>query len=327
MAACEVEVGHAVQWFGEQLFEPNEQRQIFMDRLRDLLMSRYEGHWYPEEPHRGCAFRALLSTVNQLDPLLLRAAESTGQRGLFESFNRVFADAGEVNCWINPGEVKLLRGRQTSVLYSDGNGSDNPYEKLRVKIEPTRLAVKVDPVEYIPTSPSSSQGGSQSGMGGDVGAFGAFASRPGGMGGSHTSSQGCSQSQSPTESPMPSWSRSGGNGLPAMAPLPPHMNGGGGGSFGGGGGVFGPGFGANDVGGGFSQGMDGSGMGSSLGGLGGMGGGMGGGGFGGANSLLQQQQPQQSQQQMPAAGAPHASPMRPGGYYGGSNSFGSTPVF
>jgi hypothetical protein len=34
MAACEVEVGHAVQWFGEQLFEPNEQRQIFMDRLR-----------------------------------------------------------------------------------------------------------------------------------------------------------------------------------------------------------------------------------------------------------------------------------------------------
>ena len=47
-----------------------------------------------------------------------------------------------------------------SVLYSDGQGSDNPYEKLRIKIEPTRLAVKVDPVEYIPTSPASSQNGS-----------------------------------------------------------------------------------------------------------------------------------------------------------------------
>ena len=68
--------------------------------VQALLNARYAGHWYPEEPHRGCAYRAVLSTVNQIDPLLLRAAEKTGQRGLFESFNRVFADVGEVNCWV-----------------------------------------------------------------------------------------------------------------------------------------------------------------------------------------------------------------------------------
>lgn len=68
--------------------------------LQDLLVKRFEGHWYPDEPHRGCAYRALISTVSQLDPLLMRAAESTGQRGLCESFMRVFADAGEVNCWV-----------------------------------------------------------------------------------------------------------------------------------------------------------------------------------------------------------------------------------
>jgi len=319
MADYAVEVTHAANWFGEQLFDPNEQRSIFVDRLRELLMARYEEHWYPEEPHRGCAYRALMSTVNQIDPLLLRAAESTGQRGLFESFNRVFADVGEVNCWINPGEVKVLRGRAQSVLYSDGSGSDNPYEKLRIKIEPTRLAVKVDPVEHIPTSPVSSHNGSQSGMGGDI-SFSAFARGPAN---SHAgSSQGCSESQSPAESPMPSWSRTGNNGLPAMAPLPPHMNAGANGSFGGGnggsfgGGVFGHGFG-NDGNASFSQGLDGSGM-STLGGLGSMGGGMG--GFAGANGLLPQQQQQNANQQQ------HSSPMRPG-YYGGSNSFGSTPVF
>jgi hypothetical protein len=88
-----------------------------LNRVRqDLLMSRYEGHWYPEEPHRGCAFRALLSTVNQLDPLLLRAAESTGQRGLFESFNRVFADAGEVNCWVRATPPKKTRRTGAPVL-------------------------------------------------------------------------------------------------------------------------------------------------------------------------------------------------------------------
>ena len=69
-------------------------------RSQELLTARFQGHWYPEEPHRGCAYRALLSTVQTLDPLLLKAAESTGQRGLLESFNRVFGDAGEVNCWV-----------------------------------------------------------------------------------------------------------------------------------------------------------------------------------------------------------------------------------
>jgi len=34
MANCEQEVLAAATWFGEQLFEPNEQRAIFVDRLQ-----------------------------------------------------------------------------------------------------------------------------------------------------------------------------------------------------------------------------------------------------------------------------------------------------
>lgn len=98
--ACEAEVAAAANWFAEELFEPNEQRTIFCTRLQELLIARYRGHWYPDEPHRGCAFRALLSTINSLDPLLLRAADSTGHRGLQESFMRQFSDAGEVTCWV-----------------------------------------------------------------------------------------------------------------------------------------------------------------------------------------------------------------------------------
>ena len=105
---------------------------------------------------------------------------------------------------INPGEVKVLRGRSQQNIFSDGTGSDNPYEKLRIKIEPTRLAVKVDPVEHIPTSPagSSAHDGSQTGMG--DGGFGSF--RPLGNGaGQSCSSQGCSNSQV-TRRPLPSLS-------------------------------------------------------------------------------------------------------------------------
>lgn len=150
---CEVEVAEAANWFGEQLFEPNEQREIFTKRLKvcarpdfgrahpapckvakafppdpppfaavlvqELLTARFEGHWYPEEPHRGCAFRSIMSTVNALDPLLLRAAESTGQRGLFDSFNRVFSEVGEVNCWVRaapPSSAALFFPREHDLV-------------------------------------------------------------------------------------------------------------------------------------------------------------------------------------------------------------------
>ena len=237
---------------------------------------------------------------------------------------------------INPGEVKVLRGRSQQVIFTDGTGSDNPYEKLRIKIEPTRLAVKVDPVEHIPTSPAgSSHNGSQTGM--VDGGFGAF--RPLGNGaGQSCSSQGCSNSQSPTESPMQSWS-SGRNGLPAMAPLPPHMGAGGNGGFGGTGAFNSHTFGVqqhdNAQGSSFNySGLGSSGMGGNMsggagGGMGGLGsmGGSGASGFGssfGGNSGIMQQQQQQQQSAAPV----HSSPMRAGyPQYGGSNSFGSTPVF
>jgi len=316
---CEVEVMHAANWFGEQLFEPNEQRAIFVERLQDLLNTRFQGHWYPDEPHRGCAFRAVLSTVNCLDPLLLRAAESTGQRGLQESFNKQFADAGEVACWINPGEVKVLRGRSQQIVFSDGTGSDNPYEKLRIKIEPTRLAVQVDPSNNMPNSPVSSQGGHSLG-GGDV--FAPFRAPHGGSS-QACSSQGCSShGESPTESPMQSW-RTGASGPPAMAPLPPHM-GASNGSYS----SFSQGMGAG-MGGAFSSqemGLDG--LGGGMGSMGGLG------GFGGANGLpaqqqsgqpQQQQQSQQTQQSQQQAAVTHSSPMR--GYPSYQGSYGQTQVF
>lgn len=37
----------------------------------------------------------------------------------------------------------MLKGKSQQLIYSDGTGSENPYEKLRINIVPTRLAVKV----------------------------------------------------------------------------------------------------------------------------------------------------------------------------------------
>ena len=226
---------------------------------------------------------------------------------------------------INPGEVKVLRGRTQQVIYSDGTGSDNPYSKLRINIEPTRLAVKVDHVEpQVPNSPVSSSGGHLLG-GGD--AFSAF--RGHGNSSQGCSSQACSsQGESPTESPMQSW-RMGANAPPAMAPLPPHMGANGNGGYG----SFGnQGFDGSMGAGSFDASMAGI-RGSFDGMGGGMGGGMssamgsvglgGGGSFGGANGLPPQSQ--QQPQQAPSSAVPHSSPMRGYSSYGGPTSYGQTP--
>ena len=227
-----------------------------------------------------------LSTAGHLPPLCLRAvrlrvvARARAARQASTSPRRA-------SCLlqINPGEVKVLRGRAQHTLYSDGTGSDNPYdEKLKIKIEPTRLAVKVDPVQHIPQSPVSSHG-AQSLHGAD--AFGAFRH------GSGLSAAMGSQSQSPTESPMPSW-RASTVAPPAITPLPPHMGANGG--YGG----FNQGFGADQGYCGFDGGM----------------GSMGLGGFG-SNGLAPQGQQ--------GGGVPHSSPMRGYGSYAPQSSYGHTP--
>jgi len=114
----------------------------------------------------------------------------------------------------------VLLGKTQKFLYTDGTGSDNPYEKMRIKIVPTRLAVKVDTGDMdrdmnAPGSPASSGGGPSCGS---VGGSEGFGYRWQGSG-SGTPREGAS----PTESPAQSW-RVPPNCPPAMPPLPAQQN-------------------------------------------------------------------------------------------------------
>ena len=65
--------------------------------------------------------------MNSIDPLLLRAAESTGQRGLFDSFNRVFSEVGEVNCWVRaPAHARALVAPGGAVFFCPPPPSPSP---------------------------------------------------------------------------------------------------------------------------------------------------------------------------------------------------------
>merc|ERR1711959_363415 len=72
-------------------------RLMFRDALRSELRSRFEGHWYPECPFRGSAFRSIVNDI-RLDPALEAAATASG----FDP-----ARLPKVYMFVNPNEVKV----------------------------------------------------------------------------------------------------------------------------------------------------------------------------------------------------------------------------
>jgi len=128
------------------------QEERLSARLQEVLAEQYQGHWYPDEPHRGCAYRSLQLCPSFLDSALLEAAELAGVNNITSK-----VPAGEdILLWVNPGEVKALRGNKSiQYIWTDGNTTENPYSKLRLKIEPTKSHARMDNGDQPTGSPSA----------------------------------------------------------------------------------------------------------------------------------------------------------------------------
>ena len=120
--------------------------------IAEVISERYSGHWYPDEPHRGSGYRAISCSVHGLDQLLLKAAERAKVDP--KKLHAVLVNRGVQTVWVNPGEVKAQSGKSVLRIFSDGLHCDNPYEKPRLKIEPTRVRVSRTP---SPTESSGSE--------------------------------------------------------------------------------------------------------------------------------------------------------------------------
>nr|XP_057922579.1 protein BTG3-like [Doryrhamphus excisus] len=77
-----------------------QKTKLFIERLSFALQEKFAGHWYPENPSKGEAYRCI--RVNQYDshdPELLRACHESGLQ---------FCDLRlplDFTLWINPGEA------------------------------------------------------------------------------------------------------------------------------------------------------------------------------------------------------------------------------
>uniref|UniRef100_A0A3P9PVZ3 Transducer of ERBB2, 2 n=1 Tax=Poecilia reticulata TaxID=8081 RepID=A0A3P9PVZ3_POERE len=104
---------------------PRRRADLFGEELERILVSRFEGHWYPETPLRGSAFRCIHLGAPR-DPVVELAAKRSGL-----DTEEVRANVpAELSVWIDPYEVSYQIGEKgaVKVLYLEdppGLGCDS----------------------------------------------------------------------------------------------------------------------------------------------------------------------------------------------------------
>lgn len=101
---------------------PRRRVNLFGEELDNALKDKFQGHWYPDKPFKGSAYRCLKIT-DPADPVLNRAARESGNP-LSDIIENLPADLA---VWIDPGEVSYRMGEKGSVkiLYSEKDSSLN----------------------------------------------------------------------------------------------------------------------------------------------------------------------------------------------------------
>ncbi|EFN79370.1 Protein Tob1 [Harpegnathos saltator] len=129
---------------------PRRRVNIFGEELEKALKDKFKGHWYPEKPFKGSAFRCL-KTGDPVDPVLERAAKESGVpiQDILENL------PAELAVWVDPGEVSYRIGELNAVkiLYSE---TGDPHDETSADREVTKTfnpeAQCFRPIEAVGTS-------------------------------------------------------------------------------------------------------------------------------------------------------------------------------
>ncbi|XP_012142303.1 uncharacterized protein LOC100884114 [Megachile rotundata] len=129
---------------------PRRRVNIFGEELEKALKDKFKGHWYPEKPFKGSAFRCL-KTGDPVDPVLERAAKESGVpiQDILENL------PAELAVWVDPGEVSYRIGEMNAVkiLYSE---TGDPHDDSSADREVTKTfnpeAQCFRPIEAVGTS-------------------------------------------------------------------------------------------------------------------------------------------------------------------------------
>lgn len=119
-----VEIQVALNFLISFLYNKLPRRRVnqFGEELENALKIKFDGHWYPEKPYKGSAFRCL-KTTPPLDPAFEMAAREAGMDLIDIQENL----PQELSIWIDPGEVSYRMSEKgpVKILYTE---SDRPID-------------------------------------------------------------------------------------------------------------------------------------------------------------------------------------------------------
>ncbi|RWS12033.1 protein Tob1-like protein [Dinothrombium tinctorium] len=144
-----VEIQVALNFLISFLYNKLPRRRVnqFGEELESLLKVKFEGHWYPDKPYKGSAFRCI-KTTPPLDPIFETAARECGME-LSDIQENL---APELSIWIDPGEVSYRMSEKgpVKILYSEserGFDPENPDREVTRTFNPEAQCFK--PVDSI----------------------------------------------------------------------------------------------------------------------------------------------------------------------------------
>ncbi|XP_067671984.1 protein Tob1-like [Haliotis asinina] len=96
---------------------PRRRVDMFAEELEKGLKKKFEGHWYPDKPFKGSAYRCIRVNGEKVDPVIVMAAFNSG---LDIEEVKGYLPA-ELTLWIDPSEVSYRIGEKgvIKILYSD----------------------------------------------------------------------------------------------------------------------------------------------------------------------------------------------------------------
>lgn len=119
---------------------PRRRVNLFGEELERALREKFNGHWYPDKPVRGSAYRCIKTGNGPVDPVLERAARESGipVQDILENMPQ------ELAVWVDPAEVSYRIGEKGAVriLYSEANG--NSAAAINNSSTPTQISSEDD---------------------------------------------------------------------------------------------------------------------------------------------------------------------------------------
>lgn len=125
--------------------------EAFSTVLCEVMCKRYSGHWFPDKPSKGSAFRCMRIHDHIIDPLILEAGKKAG----LSSVQLLKLLPNQLTVWVDPKEVAYRIGEDGSIgiIYEESTTSDLDDDISSSGIESGSSSAKTSPSQSpVPTS-------------------------------------------------------------------------------------------------------------------------------------------------------------------------------